>query len=130
MPEKIEFVSQLDPHASQLIFPQIGNKLSKLQVLQPNREKLQDNVEEHNISSPKNKDIDSEKLLTIYHAALKIKMDIKTSPPYTNCAEVNNQLAKRSFPKVYIYLCNHCCQRNHKKLIMFSMKLETEMNRT
>ncbi len=98
MPNEIHFIPQLDPHEPQLLFPAMCTQ-SAIQTLKKQTDELEDTVASEHIKMSKPLDLESETLLTVYHAACNIRAEIKSAPPYNNCASMNNDLAKSVIPE-------------------------------
>ena len=98
MPNEIHFIPQLDPHEPQLIFPATCTQ-SAIQALKKQRDELEDTAVTEHIKMSKPLDLESETLLTVYHAARNIRAEIKSAPAYNNCASMNNDLAKSVIPE-------------------------------
>lgn len=99
----IEFVSQIDPHEPQILFPTVPTKIV-VQALKETKDELGAMVEPGLCSSQFINE-DAAKLLTLHHAALQIRADIKDLSCYDNCATVNIEDTTHIVPQsLYLFL--------------------------
>ena len=101
---KIEFVPQLNPHEPQLLFPSVPSKIV-VQTLKETEDKLESANIEHGLNTTQFVDEDMEMILTLHHAALKIRGDVKNISKYNNCASVSTEDASELVPQsLYLFL--------------------------
>ena len=88
MPDEIDFIPQLDQKQSQLVFPAKQGKQS-IQTVKKHSDECEEMLLENNLKCFTSTETGTDVLLTIHHAAKKIRANLKDAPAHNNCASVD-----------------------------------------
>ena len=104
LPGEIQFIPQLDPNKSQLLFAAKPNK-TFLQILKCRSDALEEKHAEQCLLSMLPSVTETDSYLSVFHTALQIRNDIMSTRGFRNCNDINKENAAKVVPdSLYLFL--------------------------